>query len=99
MSPKPQALNLHPEEGGASNEQDVGIATRLFEALSEEAPEVKVSVQEALGMCCSAYAVAPLDTKDHLMRLLQTAAAQPAHQVAPLSSLTPDPSTLTSPPF
>lgn len=34
---------------------DVSIAELLFESLASEPPEVKVSVQEALSMSCTAY--------------------------------------------
>eukprot|EP00290_Baffinella_frigidus_P000916 CAMPEP_0180180642 /NCGR_PEP_ID=MMETSP0986-20121125/39695_1 /TAXON_ID=697907 /ORGANISM="non described non described, Strain CCMP2293" /LENGTH=850 /DNA_ID=CAMNT_0022133865 /DNA_START=25 /DNA_END=2573 /DNA_ORIENTATION=- len=59
---------------------DVGIAAMLFGAFGTEAPEVKVSVQEALSLCCSAYEGAGPEVKERLMALLQTSIDSPAHQ-------------------
>ena len=61
---------------------DVGIAERLFASLATETAEVKVSVQEALSMACSAYRGIAGEAKERLMRVLLDAVAQnSAHQV------------------
>ena len=61
---------------------DVGIAERLFASLATETAEVKVSVQEALSMACSAYRGIDGEAKERLMRVLLDAVAQnSAHQV------------------
>jgi len=59
---------------------DVGIASMLFGAFASEAPEVKVSVQEALSLCCGAYTGASEVTKELLMGLLLSSIESPAHQ-------------------
>ena len=47
---------------------------------ASEAPEVKVSVQEALSLCCGAYTGASEVTKELLMGLLLSSHRIPAHQ-------------------
>jgi len=60
---------------------DISIAERLFESLAAEPPEVKVSVQEALSMSCTAYRGVAGNDKERLITLLLSAMSKKdAHQ-------------------